>query len=157
MPPFTFRLAGVLAIWQRREESTLALLQWESTKTFESRAAKARLDKTRADARLEADRALADAGVGHDPAWHRNWIVRLAVDIEAARERVVLGEIREDKARAVWQRARRDRRVIERLQDRARDRHAVEARQSETRELDELAGRQVMGGGGWLGQLGRTD
>jgi flagellar export protein FliJ len=138
--PFRFRLAAVLSVWQKREEAAFAIFQRESAAVA---AAKADVD-ARLAARAEAQRAASAAW--HEPggmaesAWHRNWITHLTVEVDAARGRVARCEARERDARAVWQRARRDRRVMERLRDRAQARHAAETRRVELVEMNERAG-----------------
>lgn len=140
MPPFRFRLANVLAIWQRREDHALTFLQGEIAEVALARAEVERLLRARDEAGDGATAALADRRGGHDPAWHRNWITRLAQKLDAAIGRVGKCEAREASARAAWQRARRDRRVIERLRDRAGRRHAADSRRRELIEMDERAG-----------------
>jgi flagellar export protein FliJ len=138
--PFKFRLATVLSVWQKREEAAFAVFQRESAAVA---AAKADVDR-RVAARLDAQRAAATAWRAPDgaaeSAWHRNWITHLTVEIDAARGRAARCEARERDARAVWQRARRDRRVMERLRDRAQARHAAETRRVELVEMNERAG-----------------
>lgn len=140
MGPFRFRLAGVLTIWQRREDRALTVLQREIAEVAVARAHVEGLLRARDDARAGSIAALSDRRGGHDPAWHRNWISHLARQLDAAQHRVVKCEARETSARAAWQRARRDRRVIERLRDRAGRRHAVDSRRRELIEMDERAG-----------------
>jgi flagellar export protein FliJ len=140
MSVFRFRLAGVLAIWQRREDRALTVLQGEIAESAAARATIERLLRARDEAGAGAMAALADRRGGHDPAWHRNWITRLARQLDAAQQHLVKCETREAAARAAWQRARRDRRVIERLRDRAGRRHAIDERRRELIEMDERAG-----------------
>jgi flagellar export protein FliJ len=140
MSAFRFRLAGVLAIWQRREDRALTVLQGEIAECAVARADIERLLRARDEARSGAMAAIADRRGGHDPAWHRNWITRLARQLDAAQQQLAKCEAREASARAAWQRARRDRRVIERLRDRAGRRHEVDERRRELIEMDERAG-----------------
>lgn len=140
MGPFRFRLANVLAIWQRREETALAVLHRESALSAIARGEVERLQRLRAEASDTSRAALADPRAWPDPSWHRNWITHLKTQLTTATQEVVRCDAREAAARAVWQRAQRDRRVIERLRDRAGRRHAAEVRRVERVAMDERAG-----------------
>jgi flagellar export protein FliJ len=74
-----------------------------------------------------------------DPAWHRNWITHITMQLEAARDETTRCLGNEEAARTVWQKARRDRRVIERLRERALRRHAQDTRRGDMKVMDELA------------------
>lgn len=135
MAPFRFRLHAVLDLWQRREDAALADLQRQS-----AAVARARDRYTQAqDSRDQAVTGGSHDREGDDWTWHRNWIVHLSAVVEAARDDVTRCELNEASARQRWQTARRDRRVIERLRDRAERRHALEERRREGKALDELA------------------
>ncbi len=139
MKPFTFRLAGVLKVWTRKEEQAYAFFQRQMASTA---AARQREDEARA-LRAEAQRAATDAMRGDmrpaEMGWHRNWMTSLSLRVEAARDDVRRCEQLERAAQAAWQKARRDRRVLERLRERAETRYRVEARRDEIRFMDGLA------------------
>jgi flagellar export protein FliJ len=138
--PFRFRLASVLTVWQHREDAALADLHRNQAATHAARRRLTQLNETRAAAASPVALTPRNEVVPHDPAWHRNWIVHLSMAIEAARDNVRRCEALEVTARLAWQRAQRDRRVLERLRDRARQRHETEARRDEMKVMDELAG-----------------
>jgi flagellar export protein FliJ len=139
MQPFTFRLESVLTIWKRREDAALANLQRQQATTATARRRVTTLEEHRHAARISgaAPSTVADPQV--DPAWHRNWIAHITMTLEAARDEVRRCAANEEAARLVWQKARRDRRVIERLRERALRRHAHDARRDEMKVMDELA------------------
>lgn len=143
MRPFRFRLASVLTLWQRREDAALANLLRNQAATRDAQLRLSSLVEARADAARRTHVAVAGTHAPDDPAWHRNWIVHLSLAIEAARDDLGRCEALEQTARTAWQRARRDRRVLERLRDRALRRHQVETRRDEMKVMDELAGLRV--------------
>jgi flagellar export protein FliJ len=140
MRPFAFRLAGVLAVWQRREDAALANLQRQQAATHVAQTRLADNERQREEAMANLARAVAGAANGEDPGWHRNWITHLAMRREADRDEVARCAANEAAAKTAWQRSRRDRRVIERLRERAQARHAVDARRHDMKVMDELAG-----------------
>jgi flagellar export protein FliJ len=140
MRPFKFRLVSVLTLWQRREDAALADLLRNQAATRDADLRLSGLVETRADAARRTHVAVAGARLPDDPAWHRNWIVHLSMAIEAARDDLNRCEALERTARVVWQGAQRDRRMLERLRDRAWRRHQSEARRNEMKVMDELAG-----------------
>lgn len=143
MRPFTFRLASVLTLWQRREDAALANVLRNQAATHDADLRLSGLVETRADAARHTHVAVVGAHPPDDPAWHRNWIVHLSMAIEAARDDLRRCEALEHAARLAWQRTQRDRRVLERLRDRAWRRHQSEARRVEMKVMDELAGLRV--------------
>lgn len=139
MKPFAFRLASVLTIWQRREDAALANLQRQQAATAKARHRVTMLETQRQEARATGAAAAGVADAHLDPAWHRNWITHITMKLEAARDAATQCAANEVAARTVWQKARRDRRVIERLRERALRRHAHDARRDEMKVMDELA------------------
>ncbi len=139
MKPFAFRLASVLAIWQRREDAALANLQRQQAATAAARHRVTTLETQRQQARVAGAMPPAAADAHLDPAWHRNWITHITMRLEAARDEATRCAASEEAARTVWQKARRDRRVIERLRERALRRHAQDTRRDEMKVMDELA------------------
>lgn len=139
MKPFTFRLAGVLSLWRRKEENAQAHFQRQMAMTAVARVR----ERDARDVRDAAQQAAADAMRGThahlESAWHRNWITHLSLRVEAARDDVRRSEQNERAAKLVWQRAQRDRRVLERLRDRAQQRYRLEARRDEMKVMDALA------------------
>lgn len=149
MRPFAFRLATVLMLWQRREDAALVELHRQQAV---HRVAVSHLDglhEARAQASREARAGSQPATAPHDPAWHRNWIKHLSLAIDGARVELARCAGNERVAQIAWQRARRDRRVLERLRDRAFRRHQIDMRRHETKLLDELAGLRPRKGLTW--------
>lgn len=139
MKPFTFRLAGVLKVWTRKEEQAYAFFQRQMASTAAARDREADARATRADAQHRATDAMREATAPTEITWYRNWITSLSLRVEAARDEVRRCEQLERAAEAAWRKARRDRRVLERLRERAETRYRVEARREEMRLMDGLA------------------
>jgi flagellar export protein FliJ len=147
--PFRFRLAAVLTIWQRREEAARAIVLREQAATARARAHVAAVVAQREAARATPDVASGRDAGPHDPTWHRNWITHLTAQLAAAHDAVVQCVDAEAAARTTWQQTRRDRRVMERLRERASQRYAVAARRDEMKQMDELAGLRTPKGQAW--------
>lgn len=139
MKPFTFRLAGVLKVWTRKEEQAYAFFQRQMASTAAARDRESEARAARTDAQHRATDALREATAPTEITWYRNWITSLSLRVEAARDEVRRCEQLERAAQAAWQKARRDRRVLERLRDRAETRYRVDARREELRLMDGLA------------------
>lgn len=139
MKPFTFRLAQVLALWHRREDAAHMALQRHQAATAAARLRAHDAARARQAALDDAGRCGASTSAAHELTWHRNWIellsVRLAGTVDATRR----CEAAERAALAAWQKARRDRRTMERLRDRARQRYAVDVRRREAAAMDAVA------------------
>ncbi|MCC7185376.1 MAG: flagellar export protein FliJ [Acidobacteria bacterium] len=139
MKPFVFRLESVLTIWQRREDAALANLQRQQAATATAQRRVTTFEEQRRAARMKVAEGPGAGDPHVDPAWHRNWITHITMKLEAARDEVIRCVANEEAARGVWQKARRDRRVIERLRERALRRHAHDTRRDEMKVMDELA------------------
>lgn len=144
MRPFTFRLANVLTIWQRREDAALAILLRQQAATGAARTRALDAEAACVAAAAEAVAAVATPDVMGDPGWHRNWILYLSAERDRARQDVTRCVALEVTSRTAWQQARRDRRVLERLRERAQRRFQAGARRDEMKQMDELAGRGAM-------------
>ncbi len=139
MKPFVFRLESVLTIWQRREDAALANLQRQQAATATARQRVTTLEHQRQTARETWASPSSIGDTTLDPTWHRNWITHITMKLDAARDEATRCAANEEAARTVWQTARRDRRVIERLRERALRRHAHDTRRDEMKVMDELA------------------
>lgn len=142
MTPFVFRLERVLSIWTRREEAARVFLQRQQAATAAARARVDTLETQRAEARLALTTSPTGRPSSDDPAWHRNWITRMTMALEAARDEAARCAAKEEDARVAWHKARRDMRVMERLRERAQRRHTRDEQRAERTQMDELA---VMG------------
>lgn len=142
MKPFTFRLESVLKIWTRREETALTFLQRQRAATAAARHQITVLEEQRTEARTALALVSAGRPSVDDPTWHRNWITRMTMALEAAQVEAAQCAAHEAEAQVAWQKARRDMRVMERLRERAHRRHVQDVRRDERKQMDELA---VMG------------
>lgn len=139
MRRFRFRATAALDLRRTQEQVALGVV---ARVEAEFQAVRERRDETLAarqaamTAQLETERLGTD---GASIVWHRTWISQLAVTADrlgadmTARQEVV------KNAQRAWFEARRKRRALERMRDRAWQRHRREEDRQERLELDELA------------------
>lgn len=149
MRPFRFRLASVLTVWRRREDAALANLQRQRAAVQAAEHRLALAIEAKREAHATAAQALVTDRDHTDPAWHRNWIVELSARIQVARDALASCLDAERAALRTWQMARRDVRVLERLEERARGRYQVEATRADLRQMDALAALRAPKGQAW--------
>ena len=145
MKPFRFRAAAALDLRRKREdEARLAHAQAE----IESRAAAARV----AQARGAVDRAVAEsastAQAGADAwfiTWHRSWITRLRLEVDARQKEAAISAAAAERAAASMRKAHQRRRTLERLRDRGVQRYEAEVQRTELEEMNLLAGLRFAG------------
>jgi hypothetical protein len=145
MKPFRFRAAAALDLRRRREdEARLAHAQAE----IESRAADACVAEARSavDCAVEAsastERAGADAWF---ITWHRSWITRLRLEVDARRKAAAISAAAAERAAASVRTAHQRRRTLERLRDRGVERYEAEVQRTELEEMNLLAGLRFVG------------
>jgi flagellar export protein FliJ len=149
MKRFNFRLARLLRL-RRMEEERAEVALAEATRGFD--AADAAVEGLRVTHREAIGALHASIGDGRGAS---DWPARLADHIgRVEREMGVALRARAsalialDAARAVWETRRRDRRVLEELETKARAAHAEAAAKEEQSSLDESAGmRHALRGG----------
>jgi flagellar export protein FliJ len=139
MGPFRFRAAVVLELRRREEQAAVAAMAHAEARFREAGDAIAAEEVRRQTSQHDLaalQRRGADLGT---LLWHRNWIDRLAGEVERLR-----GE-RDERARQVqeagrlWHDARRRRLALERMRDRAWARFQREELRQEQKAMDELA------------------
>jgi len=139
MAAFRFRAAAALEL-RRQQETAAATTLARGEALF--REAQVLADRADA-ARTEAQEAQGSAERrGTDIAtleWHRNWIVRLTLTVEAVRHEVdARGEVVR-QAEQGWREARQRRLALERMRERAWRRYQQEQQRQEMKVIDELA------------------
>jgi hypothetical protein len=72
--------------------------------------------------------------------WHRSWIVRKSEEADVSRRDVAVAASMVAQAEATLRDAHKERRVLERLQDRLAARYARDLVRLELKEMNELAG-----------------
>ena len=144
MRPFRFRAQAALDLRLTQEEQALRAL------------AKARETAARADARTEnaigavsqADREFQDAqrdGVsGSLIGWHRSWIAKQRLEVDARKREAAISAAVVERAAASVRDRHRDRRTLERLRDRSRRAYDLEVGRQDTREMNMLAGLRYL-------------
>jgi flagellar export protein FliJ len=139
MAAFRFRAGVVLDLRRREEQAALAARAQAEARFREAKDAVAAEEARRQASQRDIaalQRRGADLGT---LLWHRNWIDRLAGEVE--RLRGVLDERARQvqHAAGLWHDARRRRLALERMRDRAWQRFQREELRSEQKAMDELA------------------
>jgi flagellar export protein FliJ len=139
MRAFRFRAEAALDL-RRREESDALLAKAQAEARFSEAEQALAAERVRRETAQMDQAALERRGSDLGTLlWHRNWIVRLASDIEA-RAHDVESRAREcEAARDAWQEARRRRLALERLRERAVRAFERDLAREERNALDELA------------------
>jgi flagellar export protein FliJ len=140
MRPFRFRADAVLGLRQKQEEKARRLLGLAQESHAQAEA--------RQDAAIEQERhaiAQAEAAQLHGLEawrldWHRNWIAKQRREADACRRATAISAASVAHASTALNQARQQRRVIERLRERARRRYDLEATREENKTMDDLAG-----------------
>ena len=139
MPEFRFRAAAALDL-RRQQENTAAtaLAAAEAAlRAAEARVTEAEASRQQAQAQqVQAERRGGDIGA---LTWHRNWVHRLAHEIELQQEACARRVERVRGAEVAWREARRKRLALERMRERALRRFTDEERRQEMKVIDELA------------------
>ncbi len=139
MRAFHFKAAKALELRRRREEdATLALVKAQhlaSSADVRLRAAQ--------DSAVGAAQRLDEVQREGAPAWllgwHRSWIVRKTEEADVSRRDAAVAAAKVAVAEGTLREAHKQRRVLERLQDRLAERHAREGVRLELKDMNELA------------------
>jgi flagellar FliJ protein len=139
MARFRFRAAAALELRRKQESSAHAALARVEARFHELRLAR----ESAVESRRAAQGDLASRErVGSDGAtleWHRTWIVHLSASVDRlGREIEAQARVVAD-ARRAWLEARRRRRALERMRERAEERFRHAETLEENKALDELA------------------
>jgi hypothetical protein len=140
MKPFRFRAAAALDL--RRKQEDAARLAYAVAQNAASVAdacvveAHGAVDRA-AEARTSTERAGADAWL---VSWHRSWIVRLRLEVEARQAEAAVSAAAAECAAASMRKAHQSRRTLERLRDRGVQRYDAEVQRIELKEMNLLAG-----------------
>ena len=139
MGPFRFRAGIVLDLRRREEEAARTALARQRAVCDRAQAALA----AARDAVLEAGRALDSAAAGGAPhgtlEWHRSWIVRLRLAVQAAMRAAAEADEAAGRAALALNQAMQKRRVLERLRDRAWRKYTLARDRAHVQEMDQLA------------------
>lgn len=152
MGPFRFRAEIVLELRRREEEAARTALARRRAVCDRAHAALA----AARDAVFEAGRALdsaAASGTTHGTLeWHRSWIVRLRLAVQAAMRIAAEADQAAGRAALALNQAMQKRRVLERLRDRAWRKYTLARDRAHIQEMDQLASlryaAQALEGGG---------
>lgn len=152
MPPFRFRAQTVLDLRRTIEEAAeraLAVAQ-ASVRAAEQESAVA--EEALETAIRRASEGTAAATAAHELMWYRNWIVSRRAALADRRRAEQQRRAEAHYAAEAAMKARRERKAIELLRDKARRAHEQSERRNEQKELDLLGalghGIRRTGGGG---------
>ncbi|MEW6321170.1 MAG: flagellar export protein FliJ [Acidobacteriota bacterium] len=138
MPAFRFRAQAALDVRIRREEAAERAL---AVAQAALRAAEAATAAAAAAVEEAMARGLAGAGAAtgaHELAWHRNWIVRHRQALGGCRRLEQERRAEVHLAREALMRARRERKALDKLKERAWRAYLLGETRAEQRELDLL-------------------
>jgi flagellar protein FliJ len=139
MAAFRFRAAAALEL-RRQQETAAATTLTRAEALFHAAEAQAEHAET---TRRTAQETLASAERrGTDISaleWHRNWIVKLTMTVEAVRRDVDARAQVVRQAEQGWREARRRRLALERMRERAWRRYQLEQQRQELKVIEELA------------------
>ena len=139
MGPFRFRADIVLDLRRREEEAARTALARQRAVCDRAHAALA----AARDAVLDAGRALdsaAASGTTHGTLeWHRSWIVRLRLAVQAAMRLAAEADQAAGRAALALNQAMQKRRVLERLRDRAWRKYTLARDRAHIQDMDQLA------------------
>lgn len=152
MRPFRFRAAAALDL--RRQEEESARLQLAQAHTLLQQANQRVVDADHGTAEAVAELSTTQAG-GTEAwriSWHQSWIRRRRLEAEACRRAVTVSAALAGRAAASVSIAHQNRRVLERLRERALARHRHTADRHAADEMNQLANlryvAQASGSGG---------
>jgi flagellar FliJ protein len=139
MGPFRFRADLVLDLRRREEEAARTALARQRVVCDRAQAALA----AARDAVLEAGRALdsaAASGTIHGTLeWHRSWIIRLRLAVQAAIRVAAEADAAAGRAALALNQAMQKRRVLERLRDRAWRKYSLARDRAHIQDMNQLA------------------
>ncbi len=145
MRPFRFRAEIVLDL-RRREEDTARQALARQRAVCERAHAMLTAART---AVLDAGRALetaAASGTTHGTLeWHRSWIGRMRLGVQAAMREAAEADQAAGRAALALNQAMQKRRVLERLRDRAWRKYVVARDRAHIQEMDQLASLRFAG------------
>lgn len=139
MVEFRFRAAAALELRHQQETAAATELARAEARFHEAQARVAQAEVDRRGAQ-ETERAAARRGSDAGTLdWHRNWIIRLAVTVDALKGEVDVRALAVRQAEQTWRDARRRRLALERMRERAWRRYQQEQQRQELKVIDELA------------------
>jgi len=139
MGPFRFRAEIVLDLRRREEDAARTALARQRAFCDRAHAALAAARDAVRDAGRALDSAAA-AGTTHGTLeWHRSWIVRLRLAVQAAMRVAAEADQAAGRAALALNQAMQKRRVLERLRDRAWRKYSLARDRAHIQEMDQLA------------------
>jgi flagellar export protein FliJ len=140
MRPFRFRPQAALDLRIKQEEHALgALARAQNALATATVRTTAAIDNAVAAADAFAS-AQRDGVNGTHIGWHRSWIVRQRLEVDARRREAAVSAAGVDGATASVRAAHQRRRTLERLRDRAGRKYEHDVQREATKEMTLLAG-----------------
>jgi flagellar export protein FliJ len=139
MARFRFRAEAALDLRKREEKDALVARAHAEARFREVHEALLEEERRRETAQRNLVLLERQGSDVDTLLWHRNWIVRLAANVDRLR-RDLEDRAREVKAAdGVWRDARKRRMALERMRDLALQRFQKDELRQETKSMDELA------------------
>jgi flagellar export protein FliJ len=137
---FRFRAQAALELRLKQEEQALRALAKarESSERARARADAAMDGVSAADQQFQT--AQQDGASGWLIGWHRSWIARQRLEVDARKREAAISAAIVQRAAASVRDTHRNRRTLERLRDRSRRAYDLEVGRQDTREMNMLAG-----------------
>jgi len=139
MATFRFRAEAALDLRKREERDALIARSQAEARFREVHEALLAEQRRREQAQRDLVHVERQGSDVETVLWHRNWIVRLAVNIDRLRRELEERAREVKKADGVWREARKRRMALERMRDLALQRFRKDELRQEMKSMDELA------------------
>jgi flagellar biosynthesis chaperone FliJ len=140
MRPFRFRPQAALDMRVKQEEQALTALAVAQS-ALESATIRAAAAAGRSDAANDALAAAQTAGAtGTEIGWHRSWIARQRLEVDARRREAAVSAAHVLRATASVRLAHQQRRTLERLRARSVQKYQNDVRNEDNKAMTLLAG-----------------
>ena len=144
MRPFRFRPQAALDLRIKQEEQALGVLALAQT-AFAAATVRTTAAIERASAAADAFAAAQREGVnGTLIGWHRSWIVKQRLELDARRREVAVSAAGVEGATASVRAAHQRRRTLERLRERAGRKYEHDVQHEATKDMTLLAGLRYL-------------
>ena len=140
MKAFRFRAQAALDLRLKQEEQALRVLAnaQNAAERARERTDAAATNVSAADQQFQ--NATQQGASGWQIGWHRSWIAKQRLEVDARKREAAISAVAVDRAAASVRDTHRTRRTLERLRDRSRRTYDTEVVRHDTREMNMLAG-----------------
>jgi len=139
MATFRFRAEAALDLRRREEKDALLVRARAEARFREAHATLVAEERRRETAQANLVLIQRQGSEVETILWHRNWIVRLAANVDQFRRELEERAKEVRAADALWREARKRRMALERMRDLAQHRFQKDELRQEMKSMDELA------------------